>query len=422
MKENSAPVAERPSNTGMVTPAAGTGGGQGWSVVLATSLVQAMMAFAAMTLATIAPEVARSLDVPPALIGYQIGLVFGAGVVTALFAGTVIRRVGGCRISQFCLLLGGVGCAITAVPNVAAIAGGSILMGLAYGVTNPSASHLLNRFADRRHRGLVFSIKQAGVPVGGVLAGFVAPPLALALGWQWVPIAVATTLFALAAVLQRPRSRWDDDRDPTAVLRESPLRGLRLVFMHRPVRWLSIGGGLYAMVLLSLTGYLVTLLVEEVGFSLVEAGIVLASVQVGATVARLAWGWLADRTRDGLGVLLVIGLIMLVATLATSQLSPAWPPLVVRIVLIVFGIGAIGWVGVFYAELARLSPEGEVGTITGGALALTYGGTLAGPSLFALTHGLVGSYTTSFALLAIVAAAGTTCMALSRKTSRVDRG
>jgi hypothetical protein len=40
-------------------------------VVTATSTVQAIMVFAGMMLATVAPEVAKPLDIPPSLICYQ---------------------------------------------------------------------------------------------------------------------------------------------------------------------------------------------------------------------------------------------------------------------------------------------------------------------------------------------------------------
>ena len=185
-----------------------------WLVVAATSTVQAIMAFAGMTLATVAPEVARALDIPPSLIGYQFSLVFGCGIFTSLFAGTLIRRWGACRTTQASLLLGGTGCALTAVPHLATVGAASIVIGCAYGVTNPSASHLLSRFAAPRHRNLVFSIKQAGVPLGGILAGIIAPPMALSLGWQSVPLAVAAAVFVVMAALQFRRRAWDDDRDP----------------------------------------------------------------------------------------------------------------------------------------------------------------------------------------------------------------
>ena len=385
-----------------------------WLVVAAASTVQAIMAFAGMTLATMGPKVAAELDVPPAFIGYQISLVFGSGIVTSLFAGALIRRWGACRTSQVSLLMGATGCALTAVPDVATVAAASVLIGLAYGFTNPSGSHLLNRFGGRRHRNLVFSVKQAGVPLGAMVAGLVVPGTAVAVGWQCVPLAVAGLLLALTMVLQRRRRVWDDDREADGGARENPFAGLRLIIGRRPLRWLSLTGLCFTMVQLCLTGFLVTLLVEDLDFSLVEAGFVLSMVQVAAVGGRLGWGWLADRLQGGPVVLVGLGLGMTGAALCTAMLSAAWPTLLVQACFMVFGLTAIGWNGVFYAELARLSPSRQVGTVTGGALAVTYAGILIGPSLFALIHGGMDSYTATFGWVALAAVAGTGFAALGR--------
>ena len=387
-----------------------------WSVVTATSTVQAVMAFAGMTLASVAPEVAKALDVPPSLIGYQFSLVFGSGIFTSLFAGTLIRRWGACRTTQASLLLGGTGCALTAVPHLATVGAASIVIGCAYGVTNPSASHLLSRFAAPRHRNLVFSVKQAGVPLGGILAGIIAPPMALSLGWQSVPLAVAAAVFVVMAALQFRRRAWDDDRDPRGRLRESPLAGLTMIMRRPTLRWLSFTAVCYLVAQLCLTGFLVTLLVEEIGFTLIAAGFLLSLVQAGAVAGRLSWGLLADRLGDGRAVLFWIGLSMTVLALFTTQLSQSWPLVAVQTMFIVFGLTAIGWNGVYYAEIARLSPLGQVGTVTGGSLAISYIGVLIGPSLFSLAYEGIGSYTATFGLLALLSAAGALFAALSLRS------
>ncbi len=48
---------------------------------------------------------------------------------------------------------------------------GALIMGLGLGPNTPAGSQVLMRTAPGAHRSLVFSIKQAGVPLGGALAG-----------------------------------------------------------------------------------------------------------------------------------------------------------------------------------------------------------------------------------------------------------
>jgi hypothetical protein len=76
------------------------------------------------------------------------------------------------------------------------------------------------------------------------------------------------------------------------------------------------------------------------------------------------------------------------------------------VILVGFGFAAIGWNGVFLAEVARRSSPLSIGSATGTALVFTFGGVLAGPPAFTLLHGLIGSFTTTFAAMAALPAAG----------------
>jgi len=65
-----------------------------------------------------------------------------------------------------------------------------------------------------------------------------------------------------------------------------------------------------------------------------------------------------------------------------------------------FGGTAIGWNGVYLAEIARKAPPGKAGLATGGALFFTYFGVLLGPPAFAfLVEGGLG-YPAAFLLVA----------------------
>ena len=391
------------------------------TIIVATSATQAIMSFAAMTLASIAPKVSGAIGVDVSWIGYQVALTFGSGILTALVAGRVIGRYGACRSSQIGLAFTTLGCLLTATGHLAAIVTASIVIGLAYGFSNPSASHLINRFSESANRNLLFSVKQAGVPLGGVLAGLVAPQLAEALGWRAVPLFVAAATVLLAAALQIRRNVWDDDRVKFSGARFAPFEPLVRIWNHPSIRWLTIGGALYVMVMLNVTGFLVTILVEEYGFSLIAAGTVLSLVQATAVVARLVWGWVADRCADGLGVLFWIGVLMSVAATVMSLGGAALPGWSMVALFLLFGVSAMGWVGVFYGSLANLSPSGTVGLITGGALSVFYLGIIVGPSVIAAVYSVLGSYTASFSLVALIAIAGTVSLYAARRAEQTDR-
>jgi len=386
-------------------------------VVGAMTLVQAFATMAVLTLAAVAPAVGRDLELSPSLIGYQIALVYLGALMTTSLGGPLARRLGSVRCSQAALAVAAAGCLIAAAPGLAFVALGSLAMGWCYGLTNPAASHLMARVATPAWRNLIFSIKQTGVPLGGVLAGTVAAPVTLWLGWHWLLVLVAAMCLLLALAIQPLRRTWDADRVPSIRLVVSPLATIRFVWRRPALRWLACGTSFYAAIQLCMMTYTVTLLVEEGGRSLVAAGLVLSVLQVAGVIARPFWGWAADRIGDGFVVVIFLGGLMLAATVGVAFVSPAWSTAAIYGLFALFGFSAAGWNGVTMAETARLAPA-DVAQATGGINFYAFCGVLCGPAGFALAYRAVGSYTGTFALLAGVVAAGIACMVAGRLADR----
>ncbi len=390
-------------------------------IVATSTLVQALASMAILTVPAVAPSVAASLGVPAAAVGFQISLLYLAATVASLFGGTLIRRYGACRTSQLCMAATALGCAIAAVPTVPTLALGSLIMGAAYGLPNPAASHLLVRHTPPAHRNLVFSIKQTGVPLGGVAAGLLAPPVTAAFGWQAALILVAVAAAAAVLVEQPMRARLDDDRDPGAPLLRLPLEGLAAVVRQAPLRRLSLAAFCFSGVQLCVMGFLVVLLVEELGVDIITAGVVLAAVQAAGVAGRMLWGLVADRAGDGLLVLAGLGLVM-TGTAAAVTVLPAGAPLaLVAAIALLLGLTAIGWNGVFLAEVARLSPPGAISSVTGSAMMVTFLGVMVAPTAFALLHDQLGSYRSGYGLLALLGFAGMLLTIAARRGAPVAR-
>jgi len=385
------------------------------AVVAVTTIVQIVVTMCSVIPAAIAPELARAFAVPASLIGVQVSLIYLGAMATSLVSGVLIRRWGALRTSQAALVLSGVGVTLMAAPSLLVFAVGSVLTGFGYGLTNPAASHLLMRVTQPKTRNLVFSLKQTGVPLGGVAAGLAAPTLALTFGWQSALLAGVALALALIAIIQPFRRSWDRDRDPNVTLRSSPAADLTLVWRHGVLWRMSLVGFCYSAVQLSLTTFAVTMLVEDLDFGLVEAGVVLSMLQVAGAAGRLIWGGAADRFGDGNRVLMATGLIAAASAALTMLLSAGAATAVVYGVLILFGLGAIGWNGVFMAEVARLAPAGQIGSATGGVMVPTYAGVLVGPVTFAGAFAVVGAYTESFGLCAAVSLVGVALMLAARR-------
>jgi MFS family permease len=368
-----------------------------------TTAIQAVGTMAVLVVPTIAPKIAETLGVPASRVGFQISLLYLAAMFGSLFAGTLVVRLGPCRTGQIAMLLTAAGCMLGAAGNLATLLLGSLVIGAAYGVINPASSDLLMRNVPSARRNLFFSIKQTGVPLGGMIIGLLAPSAALRFGWSaplWIVAAIAV---ALALAAQPHRAAWDAHRDTTVKLSGLSLAGFRTLAKNPALLRLALASFCFAAIQLCLLAFLVVLLVEELGFDLVAAGAILAAVQVVGALGRVLSGVLADRIRNGLAVLLGLALLMAAASAAVIALSPAWPGFLVIAVFQVLGISAVGWNGVFLSETARLSPPRAIGATTGAAMFVTFMGVVAGPPLFSTLQGVLRSYAWSYSLLVVLA-------------------
>lgn len=388
------------------------------TVITVTTLVQVVTVMAGNSMVVIAPALGNLLQVDPALIGFQVSFVYGGAMFAVIYGGRLVQRFGACRTQQICVAMSAIGALLAMVPNLWLLPVASILMGVGTGPATPAASHLLNRFTDPANRNLIFSLKQTGVPLGVVAAAFVMPPLTITWGASWAFLAIALIALAMLVLLQPLRDAWDDDRVPGTRLIQDPLGGVPVVWRHPVLRWLALSAFFYAFCQLCVTSFAVTMLVTEIGFGLVQAGLLLSLIQLSGVGSRIVFGLLADRIGNALGTLAAVGLVTAVMCLVTVFLSPGWPRTGLYLMLVCLGASAVGWTGMFIAEVARVAPKGQVGVATSGAIAFNFLGILCGPALFALAYQGIGSYAQTFGLLVFVALAG---VAMIRKAQVNER-
>ena len=367
-----------------------------------TLAIQAMVSMALLTLPVMAPVVALALGVSTVYVGIYVALVYVGAIVSSLAAGTAVARYGAIRISQVGLLLCAAGLALCAVSSVPVVALGAVLIGLGYGPVTPASSHLLARTTPARSLSLVFSLKQTGVPLGGVLAGLLVPSLMLVSNWQSALLLVALLCLLCAGLAQPMRQGMDADRDPGCHLSLGHLaQPLRLVLSHRALAMLAACSFFFSAVQLSLVTYLVTYLHDSLAQGLVAAGLALSVSQFAGVCGRVFWGYVSDRFLGARLMLAALAALMALSSAATAWLNTRMSPVLIMAILAVFGASAIGWNGVYLSEVARQAPPGKASLATGGTLAFTFLGVVLGPPLFGALSGLFDSYRAGYAALAV---------------------
>ncbi len=378
-----------------------------------------MVAMALLTLPVMAPVVADAMQVSPALVGLYVSVTYAGAMVSALMGGATVARWGAIRVSQWGLMLCALGLLLCTVPWFPAMALGAVLIGLGYGPITPASSHLLARTTPKHQMSLVFSLKQTGVPLGSMLAGALVPPLLLIVNWQASLAAVALVCVLCAWVSQVLRADLDSDRQSNTPVRwRSMIQPIRLVLAHRALRTMASCSFMFSMVQLSLTTYLVTFLHDDLSYGLVAAGLALSATQIGGIGGRIAWGYVADRWMGARRMLLLLASMMASGALASAFLTVDTPQAVVVLILVGFGASAIGWNGVYLAEVARQAPAGMASMATGGTLAFTFLGVVVGPPVFGALSSFFGTYRAGFIGLMVMASISGTVLLWSQRTIR----
>ena len=379
-----------------------------WFATLAMLLAQVTTALAVLTVSVLVPLAAPAFGVPTTWIGGFTSVVYLVAAVTGAMAGDFIRMFGAIRLTQ--LAIGAAALGLLAFTSANPILGlvAAMLLGLSYGQFNPTSADVLVRCTSPRNRPLIFSIKQTGVVVGGVLAGAIVPLLAMKFGWAgaaWVVAVVVLSMIVLLWPLRRP---FDID-DPRRIdVRER--RGLvakvwipvRSVLRNPKLRWLAMASLGFAGIQVCFAAFLVIYMTEYRSMSLAQAGSYYAMNQFAGVLGRVLWGAIAGRIVSARYILMLVAMMSVIGLLCIASLPVTTSDAVFGVVVFALGLSAFGWNGVMLSELTSRVDPNAVGDATGGVQFVFFGGVVVIPPLFGYVTGAFG-YPTAFLCLAAVA-------------------
>jgi MFS family permease len=388
-----------------------------WVLALSTTLgMQSIASFLDQSLPIIAPLLTARAGLAPERIGIISSLSALGVILFLVFGGPVLARLGPVRMLQIGTLTAVCGLAIAATGWWPLLVIAAIMMGLGYGPSPPAGNRILAATVPARHRSLIFSIKQAGAPLGGALAGVILAPTAAEWGWQ-AALVISISIGVLAAVIITPTARrLNFEREPDRPVGPSALFNPRSVaepfLLLKGSRALLILTGLafsFAAVQGSLFSFSVTYLTLDRHMPLMQAGFAYAAMQFSGVFARVFLGWLADRTgRPSLN--LSVQALIAAAMVVLYGFLPEEPSIAtVAVVCGAAGFFAASWNGIYMAEIVRLSPAKLITEITSSSTVMVFLGYMSGPTIFSLLVSWSGSYRLSFlviaAQLALMAAA-----------------
>jgi MFS family permease len=392
----------------------------GWTMLALVTLAHALGALSVLSVAPLAPFLLESLDLTRAQVGLFLPAVYLGGVVMAVPAGWLADRLGVRVTLGLGQLVLGAGVLLAAASgSLAACLASLVLAGFGFSVLNPSTGKAVVEWFPPRQRGVAMGIKQTGLTLGGLTAALTLPPIALAYGWRRALLLAGALSLASAVVVALAYRAPATGAPPPAAARAR--LGELGAFLRRPGILVVFGSGLALSVAQSsVLAYLALYARDTFAVSAVVAGQLLALAQAGGTGSRLVWGAISDRLFGGRRRPGVVVNALIAAGAYAGLAAGAWMPFPVAIVLaLVAGVGAFGWVGLYFALVAEIGGARHAGLLTGAAVVFAWSGVLVGPPLFGLVLEATGTYTLPWLLLAAVAIG--VALALPRPRPLVQR-
>ena len=366
-----------------------------WQLLAAAFAAQAAISFVELGVPILAPFIKEGLGLSAFALGVLVGALNVGRFAGSVPAGQLADRLG----ERIVLIASGLGLCVFAV--LAAVASylpilvALVFAGVFSGAATPAGSRVVLAAFPRESRGLPMGIRQAAIPLGGLVAAIALPLLASAWGWRWTLAAAAIvpllgTAIVAAARMPPPVGGDAGGRSHLALIARTPK------IVYAGIWALVFVGGQYALLT-----YLALYLEDDLGVGRTEAFATVALANLMGVAGRLAWGWLSDRAfgsrrRPGLVALSLLG-ILSTALLAGAPSGEAMPVVVVGAAL--GGFCLIGWQGLWVTMVSELAPEGSSGTAVGFALLFTNAGIVLWPPLLGLTADVTGSFRWSWALL-----------------------
>jgi predicted MFS family arabinose efflux permease len=299
------------------------------------------------------------------------------------------------------LLMGLIAAASALAPTYPFLLVGLALAGIGFPSGHIAGSKLVMRTFPPTSRGVAIGIRQAGLPLGGMLAALLIPFLAGIGGWRWGlgGVGAACALFGLlCAALPREQADQASVAAPT-----SGRARIGALLADQGFVLATITATMLVIGQFMMQGYLALFLVDQHGWSPAAAGRLLVLVHLGGVMGRLVWGTASDRVTGGrrrpvLAWVVGGGAIVLLTLSGLPDRIGAGPAAPIAFFA---GFFLAGWNGLAIMLIAELAGTGRAATAIGVSLTVMLLATMVGYPIFGWLVQASGSYALPWLLTAV---------------------
>ena len=372
-------------------------------------------AFGMLGLSPLSPSLLDGFGLTRFQLAFIVPAIYVGGLFFSLPGGRLADRIGVRPSLLGGLAVGSVGLLAAALaPSFPLFLGCLVVAGVGWSVVNPALGRAIVDVFPVRERGIAMGIKQMGLTLGGVASALALPAIAAALGWRTAIGACAVILALPVALAWRPLAGLRRGAPAGDVAAGATAAGIWW-WARSPALVVFFSTGLVlGMVQAAVLSYLPIFSIQVLGFDKIGAGLLVACSQAGGAVARLALGaasdrWLVGQRTVWLAVTGGLGACLFVV-------YAVWPvsvPAMAGALAFATGVGAYGWVGVFFVISAETGGPRQAGLLSGVAYASIVVGLLVGPPAFGLLLEGADSYATAWTAFAALSGLVTITMLIA---------
>ena len=361
-------------------------------------------AFGMLGVSPLSPALMQGFALSRFEVAFIVPSVYVGGLLFSLPGGHLADQWGVRPTLLGALALGGIGLLAAALaPHFVVFLLCLVIAGSGWSVVNPVLGKAIVDLFSLTERGIAMGIKQMGLTLGGGVSALVLPAIAVRWGWRVAVAVCAVAMTAPVVFAWLPLRALARPRDETP---EGDSVRMDWWWTRRPALLVLFAAGVVLGMLQSaVLAYLPVFSVQALGFSPVGAGVLIAAAQIGGAVARLGLGIASDRWSSGrrppwLMLTSVLGAI----TFLVYAWAPTAEPVPAALLAFVAGIGAHGWVGIYFIISAEAGGAGRSGLLSGVSFAAIVVGLLSGAPLFGAILQLFDSYAAAWAVFAALSA------------------
>ncbi|MEF7557157.1 MFS transporter [Bacillus thuringiensis] len=294
-----------------------------------------------------------------------------------------------------------------------------LLIGMFYSVSQPGGSKVILKWFPKENRGLAMGIRQAGIPIGGALAGVLIPFLTVQYNMTYAINSIAC-ICIIGGVLffvfyKEPYVQEEARKGHNKI---SFWMELKVVICKKELYPIYITGICMISLQMVLVGHFMKFLAGEQSITSIVAGTVFSVMFFSGMIGRVALATISDVLYKGnrriplfIAVCASIGLMLLLVMNIHTITSG-----VLYSVSALLGFFSIGWFSLFIAEVAELASEESVGITVSVALTLNQIAIIVAPVLFGY---IVDEKGYAYAWLCIVVLLSISAVSLYRKNKTI---